>query len=305
MKIYGHCRFSFFGFTDTGREIGTADDAFQKLWHPVRMAVRFHLLETILLPSIRAQTDRDFTLVITTSEIMPALFHERLERVTADIPEVAILRTKNTDLTRALAPVMAEASDGYTEPSVHFRVDDDDALSADYVARLRSAARRVDPGGMITFPTGVLGFLDGEVARHCLFQKHSIAIGLALVNPAGTPRQPFRIQHGSHSNTVPSYTDPTFPSFHYTLHSANNTSGYGQLFHVDGAHRRRILKSLDQNPELAAGASSTAGAEAAIAAAFPYTTGAALRVAIEQSGDPVGLAEAMGFPMEPFSALTD
>lgn len=300
MKIFGHCRFSYFGISDTGREIGTPEAAFGKLWHPVRMAVRFHLMEAILLPSIRAQTDPDFTFVITTSEAMPAPYHERLERITADIPQVRILRTAQTNLSRALRPVMLEASEGQTQPAVHFRLDDDDAVSHDYVARLRKASAKVDPGGMITFPSGVIGFLDGAEARHCTFFKHSVAIGLALVTDARKPLQPFRIQHVMHAWRVPSFTDPTFPAFHYTLHSVNNTSGYGQLFHLDSAQRRRIQKLLAANPELAQGAVSTAGADAALLRAFPHTTGAAMRAAIANSADPLRLVEEMGFPTEPF-----
>ena len=302
MKIWGHCRFSYFGFSDTGREIGTLDSAFAKLWHPVRMAVRFHLMETILLPALRAQTDPDFSFVITTSQVMPDLYHERLAQITADIPQVTILRSAFTDLSKALKPAMRHASADYTEPAVHFRVDDDDAVSADYVARLRKASAKVDPGGMITFPTGVVGFLDNGAARHAMFYKHSIAIGLALVATAKSPRQPFRIQHVRHSASVPSYTDPTFPAYHYTLHSVNNTAGYGQLFHVDPTQRKRIQALLAQNKELAAGGMETAKAARALATAFPHTTGDTLRFAIARSGDPMALAEEMGFPTEAFTA---
>lgn len=300
MQIWGHCRFSYFGLSDTGREIVTVDSAFSKLWHPIRMAVRFHLMETILLPAIRAQTDPDFVFQITTSQLMPDLYHDRLKRITADIPQVRILRTTQTDLTRALRPVMAEASLDHTVPSIHFRIDDDDALSTDYISRLRRAAGRVDPGGMVTFPTGVVGFLHHGKAHHALFYRHSIAIGLALVVPP-VGRHPFRIQHVHHSTVVPSYTDPTFPAYHYTLHSANNTSGYSQLFHLDTAQNRRIQKLMQHNAELAAGGVTTTDAEAALAAGFPHTTGEALRQAIARAGEPFALAEEMRFPTEPFA----
>lgn len=300
MQIWGHCRFSFFGRSDTGREIVTPEAAFGKLWHPARMAVRFHLLETILLPAIRAQTDPDFLFQITTSTQMPDLFQDRLDRVTADIPQLRILRSPHSDLNRALRQTMAEASGGGVEPSVHFRVDDDDAVSVDYIARLRRAAQRVDPGGMVTFPSGVIGFLHQGIARHVTFQKHSIAIGLALVVAPGG-RNPFYIQHGVHATRVPSFADPTFPAYHYTLHSANNTSGYDRLFHLDTSENRRIQKIMAQTPSFAEGAVTTPKAEAALAAAFPHVTGPALRQAISRAGDPLALAEEMGFPAEPFA----
>ena len=150
------------------------------------------------------------------------------------------------------------------------------------IARLRRASARVEPGGMVTFPRGVMGFLHGGIARHAMIQKHSIAIGLALVVPPGG-RNPFRIQHLRHADGVPSYCDPTFPAYHYTLHSANNTSGYAQLFHLDTSQNRRVRKLVAQNKELAAGGVTTAKAEAALAAAFPHTTGEALRNAINRA----------------------
>lgn len=301
MKIYGHCRFSYFGLSDTGRAIGSVEDAFQKLWHPVRMAVRFHLMESLLLPVLRAQTDPDFRFVILASEIMPEPFQLRLDRIVADLPQVQVLRTAQRDIGKAMRPVMIEASNGYADPAVHFRVDDDDAVSTDYVARLRRAAAKMEPGGMITFPSGVLGFLEGEGARHCTYQAHSIAIGLALVTEPVRPRNPFTIQHMKHSSGVPSYTDPTFPAYHYTLHSVNNTVGYAKVFHVDPAERKRIRRSLAIYPELAAGRASTTAADTAIAEAFPHTTGETMRAAIARTGRPVDLAEEMGFPMEPFA----
>lgn len=299
MQIWGHCRFSFFGRSDTGREIATPEDAYGKLWHPARMAVRFHLMESVLLPAIRAQTDPGFRFQITTSTQMPDFYQDRLDRVTADIPQLRILRSPHGDLNRALRRTMAEASGDGSEPSVHFRVDDDDAVSVDYVARLRGAALRVDPGGMVTFPTGLIGFLHQGIARHVTFQKHSIAIGLALVVAPGG-RNPFYIQHGVHATRVPSFTDPTFPAYHYTLHSANNTSGYGRLFHLDSGENRRIQKIMAQNPGFAEGEVTTPKAEAALAAAFPHVTGEALRHAIGRAADPLGLAEEMGFPTAPF-----
>jgi hypothetical protein len=300
MKIYGHCRFSYFGVSDTGRSIGTPEAAFEKLWHPVRMAARFHLFEHITLPAIRSQTDPDFRLTLITTKMMPDLYHERLASLTEGLPQVQILRTEEQNLSKALRPVMKEASQDFTQPSVHFRLDDDDAVSTNYIERLRDASGRVEPGGMVTFPSGVLGFLNGERACHASVFRHSIAIGLAIVAHAVNPMQPFRMQHLRHFTRVPSYADPTFPAYHWTLHSVNTSSGFGQLFRTEGEGRRRIDLTLKANPELASGQNTTAAAESALSVAFPHTTGDVMRDVIRQSGNPVQLAEEMGFPLEPF-----
>ena len=71
MKTFGHCRFSYFGTSDTGRAIVDLDAARQLLWNPLRMAVRFHLFENLTLPSIINQSDQDFSFVIISSRQMP------------------------------------------------------------------------------------------------------------------------------------------------------------------------------------------------------------------------------------------
>lgn len=278
MKIVGHCRFSFFGRTDTGRAVATAQDAQDLLWNPERMAVRFHLLENLLLPSIRNQSDPDFWFVLTTSEIMPSVYHDRLEAAVDGLAQARIIRTKETDIGRALRGVMIEASNDRQDPAVHFRIDDDDAVCVSYIERLRAAAAGLRPSTMITFPSGVMGFLDGDTARHRVFDKHSIAIGLALVKAAADMRTPFQIQHRAYAQRNPVYADPTFPAYHYTRHSTNNTNGYDQVIHRSGGVVDIVAaNSRKVHPEFADGVVTTAAAEKAIAEAFPYTTGEALR----------------------------
>ena len=87
-----------------------------------------------------------------------------------------------------------------------------------------------------------------------------------------------------------------FTAFHYTLHSTNNTSGYEQTIQTAGDRTPRITRSVDGNPELAAGGVTTPDAERRIAEAFPFTTGAALRTAIEDTARPFELAERLDLP---------
>lgn len=299
MKIYGHCRFSYFGLSDTGRAIRGLEDAQRLLWNSQRMAVRFHLFEHLLLPALAGQTNPDFTMIVATSMAMPDLYHERLERLTRAVPQIRLLRSEAPSVAEAIQPVLREASDDHTNPAAHFRVDDDDAVSVDYVARLHNAVWRVDPGGMISFPYGVIGFIDQGVGKHAYHHMPDIAIGLALVNPAESRLDPFSIQHRRYGRRVPGYRDPTFPSFHYTLHLANNTAGYredGQVLAPEVTNPR-VQMTYQLHPELEKDAVTVAPAEEWITTAFPFTTGPALRSVLERSGNPVALAEEMGFPL--------
>ncbi|MBN2906909.1 MAG: hypothetical protein JXJ18_09400 [Rhodobacteraceae bacterium] len=282
MKIYGHCRFSYFGPTDTGRAIACEQDAKALLWNAERMAVRFHLFENLMLPSIRAQTDQGFQFVVTTSNAMPDIYHARLDAAVEGMQNVRIVRTSDTNIGRALKSVMVEASNDRTDPAVHFRIDDDDALCVEYIARLRAAALGLRPSTMITFPTGVLGFTDGNAARHRAFNRHAIAIGLALVKEPADTRTPFQIQHRAYGQRNPVYADPTFPAYHYTRHTTNNTNGYDQVIHRSGGVVDVVARnSAKVHPEFAEGAVTTQEAEAMIAQAFPYTRAEDLRAVVQ------------------------
>lgn len=287
MKIYGFCRFSFFGQSDTGKHVQSIEDAHRLLWNPERMAVRFHLLENLMLPSIRHQDDQDFNFVILTSHDMPERYQARLDAAVSDMPNVRILRAETRNIGYALKPIVREASNDRQDASVHFRVDDDDALAVSYISRLRAAAKNLRPTTMISFSNGVLGFTDGDIARHRVSDKAAIAIGLAIIKHPDSVRNVFHIQHRNYMRTNPHYIDPTFSAYHYTRHSTNNTNGYDQTVHRSGGVVDIIAKnSYAAHPEFAEGAVTTEAAEAAIATAFPWTDGPRLRKMIAQTQYP-------------------
>ena len=300
MKIVGLCQFSVFGPPERGGpadgrlEVATLDEARARLWHPVRIAQRFHLLESLLLPAIRAQTDPEFEIFVTVSKDMPDLFQARLERVTKDIPGLRVLQLDGMAQDAALRAVMEEASGGFAEPVAYFQVGDDQALALDFIQRLQEASRRVDPGAMVSFPAGVLGFHDGTMVRHCMVQHVSGPIGLAGVMPPGPAEMTADLWLGRSIGRVPVFSDPRFAAYHRTLLATPADPTYRHLFPMPGVLRRLMIKTIGQHPELAAGAAVTHRAGLALAA-FSQVTAAVFEAAMH----PVGLAEAMGFPLEP------
>lgn len=296
MQIFGHCRFSWFGLSDTGRELSDIEDAHARLWHPLRMAIRFHLFENLMLPSLAVQTDQDFTLLVTLSEDMPEIYQTRLDAVVAGLPFIRLNRTASRDYFQMIKPFMRETTADGTERSVHFRLDDDDALPASYIARLRRDADRVDTGGLVSYPKGIVGFLDGDRARHGFRSISYHALGLARVAGPGMLRSPLQMQHREMGNLVPSYLDPTFVGFHVTQHGVNNTKGYKSVVHQTGIDHRTLERLKRINPELAEGADAPAACDAALAAGFPFNDGPGIRAVLKATTDPVRLCESYGFP---------
>ncbi|WP_052174915.1 glycosyltransferase [Paracoccus sanguinis] len=284
MKTFGHCRFSYFGISDTGRGIKTLEQATEMLWNPARMAVRFHLFENITLPSIRAQTDPDFVVAIISSEAMPTPYRDRLEALVEHDHNIRLIWTNQPSISKASKALMREASNDGRDRALHFRLDDDDALAADYVRQLKRAAEPLEPTSVVSFTSGVMGYLDNGVARHRPFNKLGIAIGLAIVKPPQGTQSPFSIQHLAYTRAHLGHRDDTFVAYHYSRHSTNNTSGYDQAIHDSGPVADAIIANSRQiAPELAGEVRATTETDAAIKAAFPWTDGPTLRRVMEQS----------------------
>lgn len=296
MQIIGHCRFSWLGISDTGRELVNRADAAAVLWSPQRMAVRFHLFETLLLPCLRAQTDQDFRFLLTTSAAMPQMYFDRLAKLTQDQPNVEILVTDKDDIGHALSPVMQASIEAGPKP-VHFRLDDDDGVCATYVERLRTLCTALDfsAGTAISFPSGVISVYDGEKFLNAPTFRPYIAIGLAFIAGPDYRRDPFRIQHRRVGERNTSYLDPSFCAFHYTRHSANNTNGYGEDHHNLAADKATAARLQRNHPDLAQGGVTTAGLDDAINTAFPFTTAEKLRADLASHAQYNALAEEMGF----------
>lgn len=140
MQVIGLCRFSYpaLGGFQVEHETIAQREAF--LYDPARMEERFRSFECLTLPPLRAQTDPDFTFIVVIGTSLPRLMRARLEALLADMPQ-AIIVARPPARHR---PVMKEIINAHRRrtglPSLQFRMDDDDAVSIDFVERLRAAA---------------------------------------------------------------------------------------------------------------------------------------------------------------------
>lgn len=282
MKVIGYCRFSYFGVTDTGRRIATEADAHELLWSKNRMACRFHLFKNLLIPSLKAQTDQDFIVYVITSKEMPRNYHVRLARIVRDIPQIRILKIEDQDLHKVLRKTIFEDSDEGTKRTVQFRIDDDDALGVEVIERLRKDGEILPERTLISYPRGVTSFLDGEIARCTVQFKAYIAIGLATVNGPGDYRNPFLMQHRKAFLKRPSFVDPSFSAYIYTLHSVNNTLGYDNAPSPTSVGRRSVERVLRNTPQLSKDTIADEAIEA-LATGFPYMSGKKLNGIVERA----------------------
>jgi len=143
MQVIGICRFSYPAIGGFQIDHDSPDARAVFLYAPDRMEERFRYFETLTVPSLRAQTDPDFTFLIVTGTDLPAAYDARLRALTADLPQVVI----QPHPPGPHREVMKAAINSVRQPdtlSLQFRLDDDDALGRDFIARLKAetAARR-------------------------------------------------------------------------------------------------------------------------------------------------------------------
>ncbi|MEO0702974.1 MAG: glycosyltransferase [Pseudomonadota bacterium] len=225
MSVFGYIRFSYFGRNDTKLSRYTPDDnaRFAALYAPQRMEERFYFFENLTLPSLRDQSDADFRATVIASHAMPDPFKQRLAAAVAPLPQVDVTYSEAPHINDAVDSVIAENSADLTENSVHFRLDDDDAVYCDLVKTLRARAPYAQPDELISLPRGLyLTYWEGEPHLIRKFEPY-IALGFAFVNRPGQIRNPYNCKHGSHYRNVPSTMDPGPYAYIHCAHPSSDT----------------------------------------------------------------------------------
>ena len=147
--VAGFCRFSYLGKSDwSALRLRRPDEAeFQDrarlLFDDARLAARFAAFERICLPSILAQDDPRFVMVVITSPELPPHWMARLRDLCAQSETLHLEVVADRDLNRGLGPLLQDMTAMAGRNLIQFRLDDDDALSSDAVPRLRRLADRM------------------------------------------------------------------------------------------------------------------------------------------------------------------
>lgn len=203
MDVIYETRFSFFG--QSGWKSTAAGDP-ALLFDPARLDERLRYFEAITLPSLMDQTDGDFTHLVLSSTLMPQAYQTRLRELVKDTLGDKRARIMFRPEGSAGKYLRAAVRQGFGERIVaQVVLDDDDALARDFTAELRrhapigldaSNTERQDEHMFLSFPHGfTLGVEGGEPTwlerRYVPYTN----LGLTLVAPATTRRNPFMTSH--------------------------------------------------------------------------------------------------------------
>jgi hypothetical protein len=164
MQVIGLCRFSYPALGGFQIEHATPEARAAFLYDPARMEERFATFEALTLPSLRAQTDPDFTLAIVVGDTMPEPLLERLFDLVGDMPQAVIIPRAPCRHRQVMREVINHVREDRPLPSLQFRMDDDDAVAVTFIARLRAAAGDIAP--MLARHRYVgIDFNQGHIAR--------------------------------------------------------------------------------------------------------------------------------------------
>lgn len=232
-QIVGVCRFSFpslGGFA--GRRLDP-DDLENQLYAPNRIEARFRYFETLTLPSLAAQTDMDFRLVVLIGRGLQMRYKTRLRDLGERYPFLAI---SQQDPSGPLVSTRRAFRKGLQEDTgfvTGFRIDDDDAVARDYIARTRAAAdvllregwADVDTPAVIAFHRGLYWDLNSPTQPFYDFrEKMPLGLAAAMITPVDAQINIFRWNHRHLAAHVRTWTDPTDRMFLRTLHQSNDSN---------------------------------------------------------------------------------
>ena len=231
IKTIGLLRFTVLTPTYYHQKFKTLERIAEHIFDPDRLALRFHIFENLCLPSLTRQSDPDFDLVVLTAESLPSEAMARLKNITDPHPNIH-LRPVGTDNHYQL---IKSGYDAFTPQDcthrIMFRLDDDDAVDLDFVARTKSRAAGLmamqdpDEPTIIAYNRGFyVSRASGENEVFDAVERAPLSAGATLVAPVGHPTNPYRFVHRKYAQHYTTYSDISVPAFIRTVHGDNKST---------------------------------------------------------------------------------
>lgn len=231
-QMVGVCRFSVLTTDFTTMRRGTPEEIAARIFERRAMELRFRLFEALTWPTLAGQTDGDFRLVILTSAEMPAEYLDRLRDITAGHPNVTVWPAPLERHYRLLRMAFDRVEPDGAGHRLSFRIDDDDAIDLDLVARSKRAARQILPLQDDAMPTILCwsrGFyldMDGQGENRLTdtYLRAPLAIGNVLIHRPGDGHNPYRYNHKNFAAHYSCYSDIAQPGFIRSIHPGNTST---------------------------------------------------------------------------------
>ncbi len=122
------------------------DESRKLLYDPARLKHRLFLLEHVVLPSLRHQSDQDFTLVLVMGDNLPKATRKKVLQLIGDIPQIHPVFVEEGGQSKTVFRDAINAlKDADAVATAQFRLDDDDAVGVDFVKLTREIFEMTRP----------------------------------------------------------------------------------------------------------------------------------------------------------------
>ncbi|RMH27987.1 MAG: hypothetical protein D6693_04385 [Planctomycetota bacterium] len=195
---------------------------------PAWLEHRFGLFDRYCLPSIEAQTERAFTWLIFFDAATPEPFRARAEALAGRgfIRPVFLDRFDPAPVSEAVRAALTPGA----ARLVTTRLDNDDALSVDHVARVRDHVAD-QAFAFVNFDRGFV-LRDGRLYEH-RHPSNAFASLIEALEPGSAPRTVWSVQHMQIAGAGPVIHDQGPPAWLQIVHGRNVSN------RVRGRRRRR------------------------------------------------------------------
>lgn len=229
MQVIGLCRFSYPAIGGFQIEHNSVEERRRYLYSPARLEERFRLFETVTLPSYQDHTDEDFQFLIVIGDCLPKEAFERLNDLTTGMKQIRIIKRQPGRHRKVMNEVLNQARSDPDQPCLQYRHDDDDAVSVDFVERLRLAAD--DCAGLLAanktvaldFSCGFMAQLDDQGIQAAQTHRRLITAGLGMYVRGGCTLSIMNFAHHKMDRVMPVISYPDAPMWVRTLNGFNDS----------------------------------------------------------------------------------
>lgn len=195
IDINGLCRFSYpFALGSFSGDQPSMTALKDQLYDEARLRERLFIFCNIFLPPLMHQTDRDFQISVLVGEGMPTAILDQLFAITRDISGVRIVvEPEGQDPKELCGRIFRSMRSADSDLVGEFRLDDDDAISVDFVSRSRQAGYDfkgpIVQSGVagVDFPSGAfVYFSDSDIQAKRLVLAHLSCGQVIFLNPSSS-----------------------------------------------------------------------------------------------------------------------
>jgi len=233
VQVIGVCRWSYPAdhrdFQASKKDIRNTRAALYASW---RLEHRLFLLEHLVLPALRSQTDKDFTLIFLMGDQLPRDIRDRVLALLAPIPQIRpVIREEGCPQAEIIREEIARIRDVTKPVTAQFRLDDDDAVAVDFVANVKSHYAEVEPifrrHGLfgLDFTQGFLMRMSVEKGiRFSTITARWWAPGMAVFVDGDRPETLFDFHHLKLWHDMPTLMTMEKPMYIRGVHDSNDSN---------------------------------------------------------------------------------